>query len=176
MSFVSGPSIDVTLIWPDYQTEFLGANVLDEKPFIIMPYLQNGNARDFLQAHPNGPRNRIVRIDSVVCNISSPYPRSTIFALVFHTFILSRLSTVTWKLSVTPLWLCYTTWRSLMRIFYSCSSTFWSMMAIEQSSVTLVYLVSKLMPPVEQPKSTALRESWGPGTGWRPNVYLGGLW
>ena len=41
--------------------EFLGANELDDKPFIVMPYLKNGNARDYVQKHPNCDRLRIVR-------------------------------------------------------------------------------------------------------------------
>lgn len=40
--------------------EFLGANILDEKPFIVMPYLKNGNSRDYLQEHPNSDRLQIV--------------------------------------------------------------------------------------------------------------------
>ena len=43
-----------------YLVEFLGANILDEKPFIVMPYLANGNARDYLQKHPNADRLQIV--------------------------------------------------------------------------------------------------------------------
>jgi hypothetical protein len=44
-----------------YPVEFLGANILDDKPFIVMPYLKNGNARDYLQEHPDGNRLQIVR-------------------------------------------------------------------------------------------------------------------
>jgi hypothetical protein len=40
--------------------EFLGANILDEKPFIVMPYLKNGNSRDYLQEYPNSDRLQIV--------------------------------------------------------------------------------------------------------------------
>lgn len=32
--------------------EFLGANVLDDRPFIVMPYLKNGNARQYIVAYP----------------------------------------------------------------------------------------------------------------------------
>jgi len=35
---------------------------LDDKPFIVVPYLANGNARDYLVAHPKGNRLHIVRI------------------------------------------------------------------------------------------------------------------
>ncbi|KAF8153325.1 kinase-like domain-containing protein [Crassisporium funariophilum] len=40
--------------------QFLGANVFDDKPFIVMPYLKNGNARDYLQSNPNCDRVRIL--------------------------------------------------------------------------------------------------------------------
>jgi len=40
--------------------EFLGANELDDRPFIVMPYLKNGNARDYIQSHPDCERLRIV--------------------------------------------------------------------------------------------------------------------
>src|ERR1700683_3287866 len=45
--------------------EFLGANVLDEKPFIVMPYLANGNARNYLQDHPNADQLQIVCMSHV---------------------------------------------------------------------------------------------------------------
>ncbi|KAJ7080451.1 WD40-repeat-containing domain protein [Mycena epipterygia] len=32
---------------------FLGANHLDDRPFIVMPYMRHGNAREFLQKNPN---------------------------------------------------------------------------------------------------------------------------
>jgi hypothetical protein len=37
---------------PDDALEFLGANLLDGKPFIVMPFLKNGNARDYIHNHP----------------------------------------------------------------------------------------------------------------------------
>jgi len=40
--------------------QFLGANILDEKPFIVMPYLKNGNARHYLQEHPDSDRLQIL--------------------------------------------------------------------------------------------------------------------
>lgn len=46
-----------------YIIEFLGANEWDNRPFIVMPYLKNGNARDFIQARPGCNRLRIVRIN-----------------------------------------------------------------------------------------------------------------
>ena len=42
--------------------EFLGANELDDKPFIVMPYLKNGNARDYVDGHPGCNRLLIVMI------------------------------------------------------------------------------------------------------------------
>jgi serine/threonine protein kinase len=41
--------------------EFLGANILDDKPFIVMPYLKHGNVRAYLNAHPDDNRLQIVR-------------------------------------------------------------------------------------------------------------------
>jgi serine/threonine protein kinase len=43
-------------------TEFLGANVLDDKPFIVMPFLKNGNARQYMQAHPSCDRLVLVNL------------------------------------------------------------------------------------------------------------------
>ncbi|KAF7982500.1 hypothetical protein HWV62_28092 [Athelia sp. TMB] len=43
-------------------SEFLGANVLDERPFIVMPYLQNGNVKVYLRAHPGCNRLKIVNV------------------------------------------------------------------------------------------------------------------
>ena len=41
--------------------EFLGANEFDDRPFVVMPYLENGNARDYVRSHPECDRLRIVR-------------------------------------------------------------------------------------------------------------------
>jgi hypothetical protein len=46
--------------------EFLGANILDDKPFILMPYLKNGNVQAYLKEHPDGDRLQIVRTPNVV--------------------------------------------------------------------------------------------------------------
>jgi serine/threonine protein kinase len=46
----------------DDQLEFLGGNVLDEKPFIVMPFLKNGNARDYIHNNPTCNRQKIVSI------------------------------------------------------------------------------------------------------------------
>ena len=40
--------------------EFLGANILDDKPFIVMPYIKNGNVRDYIKVHPDCNRVKIV--------------------------------------------------------------------------------------------------------------------
>jgi len=56
--------------------EFLGANIMDEKPFMVMPYLMNGNARDYLLEHPSTERLPIVRMSNICvivwrdCNIA----------------------------------------------------------------------------------------------------------
>jgi hypothetical protein len=44
----------------DILTEFLGANETDDRPFIVMPYLKNGNVRDYVQNHPDCDRLQIV--------------------------------------------------------------------------------------------------------------------
>jgi hypothetical protein len=41
-------------------SEFLGANVLDNKPFIVTPIMDNGNARLYIQNHPDCDRLEIV--------------------------------------------------------------------------------------------------------------------
>lgn len=43
-------------------SEFLGANVLDNKPFIVTPLMNNGNARIYIQQHPDCDRLTIVRL------------------------------------------------------------------------------------------------------------------
>ncbi|KDQ50365.1 hypothetical protein JAAARDRAFT_142113, partial [Jaapia argillacea MUCL 33604] len=40
--------------------EFLGANLLADQPFIVMPLLKNGNARDFVEAHLAADCTRIL--------------------------------------------------------------------------------------------------------------------
>jgi len=51
-------------IWSTVQhpnvVQFLGANILDDKPFIVMPYFKNGNSRDYLQKHPDSDRLQIL--------------------------------------------------------------------------------------------------------------------
>jgi hypothetical protein len=42
-------------------SEFLGANELDDRPFIVMPYLKNGNARDYIQNNPECDLLQIVQ-------------------------------------------------------------------------------------------------------------------
>src|SRR3984957_16589735 len=41
-------------------SEFLGANILDEKPFVVMPVMRNGNENMYIQSHPECNRNEIV--------------------------------------------------------------------------------------------------------------------
>jgi serine/threonine protein kinase len=53
------------LVSNHFLEEFFGANILDEKPFIVMPYLVNGNARDYLLEHPNEDRLQIVSLSNV---------------------------------------------------------------------------------------------------------------
>ncbi|PPR08181.1 hypothetical protein CVT24_001531 [Panaeolus cyanescens] len=36
--------------------QFLGANILDNTPFIVMPLIENGNIRTYIQKHPNCDR------------------------------------------------------------------------------------------------------------------------
>lgn len=52
--------LNYTLDW--YLVEFLGANIVDDKPFIVTPYLRNGNVRTYLRDHRDGDRLQIVRI------------------------------------------------------------------------------------------------------------------
>ncbi|KZP18873.1 kinase-like protein, partial [Athelia psychrophila] len=41
--------------------EFFAANVSDTEPFIVMAYMKNGNARDYLKSHPASDRIKIAR-------------------------------------------------------------------------------------------------------------------
>jgi hypothetical protein len=45
--------------------EFLGANILNKRPFVVIPYLRNRNSRDYLEQHPNGDRMQIVCIFNI---------------------------------------------------------------------------------------------------------------
>jgi len=40
--------------------QFLGANEFDNRPFIVMPYMKNGNARNYAQANPDCNRLQIL--------------------------------------------------------------------------------------------------------------------
>jgi len=40
--------------------QFLGANVFDDRPFIVMPYLKNGNAWGYVHSHPDCNRISIL--------------------------------------------------------------------------------------------------------------------
>ena len=46
--------------------EFLGANTLNNKPFIVTPLISNGNARVYIQNYPGCDRLTIVRSDLLV--------------------------------------------------------------------------------------------------------------
>ncbi|KZP06139.1 kinase-like protein [Athelia psychrophila] len=41
--------------------EFFAANVSDAEPFIVMAYMKNGNARDYLKSHPASDRIKMAR-------------------------------------------------------------------------------------------------------------------
>ena len=83
-----------------WHLEFLGANEFDNRPFIVMPYMKNGNARNYAQANPDCNRLQIVW-QSFFCSFEShilPVHRSyIIFRWVSCTFIRKRLFTVTSK-------------------------------------------------------------------------------
>lgn len=46
-------------------SEFLGANILDTKPFIVTPYLEQGNAAEYVLKNPDCKRLDIVRINTL---------------------------------------------------------------------------------------------------------------
>ncbi|KZP21681.1 kinase-like protein [Athelia psychrophila] len=48
--------------------EFLAANVSDEKPFIVMPYMKNGNAREYLKSHRTCNRVKLLHDASLGLN------------------------------------------------------------------------------------------------------------
>jgi len=78
--------------------EFLGANLLDDKPFIVTPYLENGNARVFIENHPECNRLKIV-CDKLMINLQQK-----------SQTIISAVRGVTWS-SVSS-FKEYHTWRS----------------------------------------------------------------
>uniref|UniRef100_A0A8H7Y9N2 Protein kinase domain-containing protein n=1 Tax=Psilocybe cubensis TaxID=181762 RepID=A0A8H7Y9N2_PSICU len=41
--------------------QFLGANILDDEPFLVMPLVEGGNARDYIDNHPHCNRIKIVQ-------------------------------------------------------------------------------------------------------------------
>ena len=55
----------VNYISPTNTLEFPRANILDERPFIVMPYMRNRNFRDHLQWHLNRDRLQIVCIFNI---------------------------------------------------------------------------------------------------------------
>ena len=46
-----------------YLPEFLGANILDNEPFIVTPLMNNGNVRTYIQNHPDCDRLTMVCTD-----------------------------------------------------------------------------------------------------------------
>ncbi|TFK74230.1 kinase-like protein [Pluteus cervinus] len=40
--------------------QFLGANIFDDQPFIVMPLMKNGNSRDYIAQNPNCDRLKIL--------------------------------------------------------------------------------------------------------------------
>jgi hypothetical protein len=62
MSYVMYPplSCDQHYLRALQHLEFLGANEFDNRPFIVMPYLKNGNARDYVLRYPDCDRLQIV--------------------------------------------------------------------------------------------------------------------
>ena len=55
----------VIYISPTNTLEFPRANILDKRPFIVMPYMRNWNSRDHLQWHPNSDQLQIVCIFNI---------------------------------------------------------------------------------------------------------------
>lgn len=43
-------------------SEFLGANILDDEPFIVMPLIANGNVTNYINNNPNCDRLRFVSL------------------------------------------------------------------------------------------------------------------
>ena len=54
------------LLTASFILEFFSANELDDRPFIVMPYLRNGNVRDYIRARPGCDRLGIVYLTSFV--------------------------------------------------------------------------------------------------------------
>lgn len=80
---------------PHTISEFLGANEWDDRPFIVMPYLKNGNARDFIKNHPGCNRLRIVcNYVTAHCHISDKSNEDSSRRL--GTFIPSCTKDCTW--------------------------------------------------------------------------------
>jgi len=50
-----------------YLAEFLGANILDNKPFIVMPFMKNGNALDYIRANTQCDLLRMVGLVFLTC-------------------------------------------------------------------------------------------------------------
>jgi serine/threonine protein kinase len=85
----------VISLYPDDIIEFLGANVLDEKPFIVMPLLKNGNARDYVSAHPYFDILRLVRI-GLIANKNYPNFNNPASSRLFGSRIPTFTTGYTW--------------------------------------------------------------------------------
>jgi serine/threonine protein kinase len=48
------------LIISSTSLEFLGGNTLDDSPFIVMPFMKNGNATDYIEMNPQFNRFKMV--------------------------------------------------------------------------------------------------------------------
>ena len=82
-------------------TEFLGANILDDEPFIVMPLIANGNIREYINNNPSCDRLKFV---SLLCYIPAPNVhsplldnRSNKLPLGWSTCIPNISFMVTWK-------------------------------------------------------------------------------
>ena len=51
--------------------EFLGANDMGDTPFLVLPYMPKGNARQYIQKHPHCNRLKIVS-GSPICSEAGP--------------------------------------------------------------------------------------------------------
>ena len=79
--------------------EFLGANVLDERPFIVTPYLTNGNARTYIQNNSDCDRQKIVRSQrspETEYTVTSASFIMSLWALCIYTRTILCMETSNW--------------------------------------------------------------------------------
>jgi serine/threonine protein kinase len=60
--------------------EYFGANAFDDQPFIVMPFLKNGNARDYIHNHPEW--DRITTVRRLYCQVKKR--RYSLFDQLHH--------------------------------------------------------------------------------------------